>query len=123
VALATDAVLRIGAVVINTTDVERLSGFWTEVLGVEEARRAPGFIWLKPQNPGALRIGLQQVPDPTPGRRRLHLDSVVDDIEVATARILELGGSHVEDHEIPGFTWRVMADPDGNEFCIAAARG
>ena len=33
------------------------------------------------------------------------------------ARILDLGGSHLEDHEIEGFAWKVMADPEGNEFC------
>jgi catechol 2,3-dioxygenase-like lactoylglutathione lyase family enzyme len=120
VALSTAGVVRIGTVVINTTDVEALSRFWSELLGVEEAYRLAGFVWLKPQRPGAFQIAFQLVEDPTPGRRRLHLDSAVDDVETATARILELGGSHVEDHEIAGFAWRVMADPDGNEFCIAA---
>ncbi len=110
---------RIRSVVINTTDEERLAGFWAELLGVEVAQRSAGFVWLRPQRSGAFSIAFQRVAHPTEGRRRLHLDTSVSDLEAATARIVEIGGSHVEDHEVPGFAWRVMADPDGNEFCIA----
>jgi predicted enzyme related to lactoylglutathione lyase len=39
-------------------------------------------------------------------------------VDEARARIVKLGGSHLE--EIGGFRWKVMADPEGNEFCIAA---
>ncbi len=35
------------------------------------------------------------------------------------ARVLELGGSRIEDHEIMGFHWTVLGDPEGNEFCVA----
>ena len=117
--MAEDLIPRIRSVVINTTDEERLAKFWSELLGVEVVQRAHGFIWLKPQRPGAFSIAFQNVDHPTEGRRRLHLDTSVSDVEAATARIIEMGGSHVEDHEVPGFAWRVMADPDGNEFCIA----
>ena len=115
-----DAVIpQVRSVVINTTDEERLAGFWSELLGVEVAQRTGGFLWLRPQRPGAFSIAFQRVERPTEGRRRLHLDTSVGDLEAATARIIEMGGSHLEDHEVPGFAWRVMADPDGNEFCIA----
>ena len=114
-----DLIPRVRSVVINTTDEERLSAFWAELLGVEVAQRTEGFIWLKPQRPGAFSIAFQRVAQPTEGRRRLHLDTSVGDLEAATARIVEIGGTHLEDHEVPGFAWRVMADPDGNEFCIA----
>lgn len=43
----------------------------------------------------------------------------MSDLGTAKARIVERGGSEIESHEIAGFTWIVMADPDGNEFCIA----
>ena len=118
--MAEDLIPRIRSVVINTTDEERLATFWSQLLGVEVAQRAHGFIWLRPQRPGAFSIAFQQVAAPTEARRRLHLDTSVGDLEAATSRIVEMGGSHVEDHEVPGFAWRVMADPDGNEFCISA---
>jgi predicted enzyme related to lactoylglutathione lyase len=110
----------IGSVVINTTDHDTLVAFWSALLGVEVAHSIPPFFtWLKPQREGGISVAIQAVPDPTPGRRRLHLDMGVSDVDAAVARVLELGGSHVEDHEIEGFAWKVMADPDGNEFCIA----
>jgi catechol 2,3-dioxygenase-like lactoylglutathione lyase family enzyme len=117
--LADDLIPTVRSVVINTPDEERLAAFWAELLGVEVAHSTEGFLWLKPQRPGAFSIAFQRVANPTEGRRRLHLDTSVSDLEAATARIIAIGGSHIEDHEIPGFAWRVMADPDGNEFCIA----
>jgi predicted enzyme related to lactoylglutathione lyase len=107
------------SVVINATDVERLVAFWSALLGVEEAMRFPGFVWLRPQHEGGISVAIQEVASPTEGRNRLHLDTTVDDLDAAHQRIVELGGSHLEDHERAGFTWRVMADPEGNEFCIA----
>ncbi len=111
-------------VVINTTDTERLAKFWQEILGVGISRQfADFFIWLEPQQGQSVGLAFQKVPDPTPGRNRLHLDTLVEDIDRTRDRIESLGGSHVEDHEMSGFRWSVMADPDDNEFCIAKAPG
>jgi predicted enzyme related to lactoylglutathione lyase len=55
------------------------------------------------------------------GKNRLHLDLVVDDLDAATAEIEGLGGTWLEPgttHELEGFVWRLMADPEGNEFDI-----
>jgi predicted enzyme related to lactoylglutathione lyase len=105
---------------INTTDVPRLVKFWSEVLGVEVRHEYPDFTFLHAQTKGGISINFQRVPNPTEGRRRLHLDASVADLDAATERIIELGGAHLEDHGTPTFAWRVMADPDGNEFCISA---
>lgn len=112
------AVPSITSVVINTPDEERLAAFWAKLLSVEIAHRTEGFIWLEPQRPGGYSVAFQQVADPTPGRRRLHLDTAVGDMTAATDRIIALGGRHLETHTVPGLTWQVMSDPDGNEFCI-----
>jgi predicted enzyme related to lactoylglutathione lyase len=48
----------------------------------------------------------------------VHLDFTVTDLEVATSTVLELGGATVEEHSEGGVTARVMADPEGNEFCF-----
>ena len=112
----------VGSVVINTTDVARLTDFWSALLDVGIARQVGEyFTWLEPQHPGGISVALQKVSDPSEGRRRLHLDLAVDDMEAVTEHIATLGGSQVEDHEVGGFRWQVMADPDGNEFCIAPA--
>jgi predicted enzyme related to lactoylglutathione lyase len=116
-----ERVVRITTVVINVVDYEREKAFWSAVLGVGIAREIPGFFcWLQPQHEGGISVALQTVPDPTAGRNRLHLDTGVADLDAGQAGIIALGGSHLEDHEIGGFRWKVMADPEGNEFCIAA---
>lgn len=111
---------RIGSVVINALDHDLLVEFWSTLLGVEPTSSFPPF-WttLPAQRPGGVTLSIQAVPDPTPGRNRVHVDMEVDDIDATAAWIEELGGSFLEDHAIEGFAWKVMADPEGNEFCIA----
>ncbi|CAN5842084.1 VOC family protein [soil metagenome] len=116
---------RLGAIVINATDHDGLVAFWSELLDVGVARQVPGyFTWLEPQeSAGSVSVAVQRVDAPTEGRRRLHMDFGVDDVDAAVARVVELGGEHLEDQQVPGFAWKVMADPEGNEFCMAAVPG
>jgi len=61
------------------------------------------------------------VPESKAGKSRLHLDLVVADIEETTQQVGQLGGRWFEPgtaRELEGFTWRCMADPEGNEFDI-----
>lgn len=110
----------VGSVVINTDDPDRLAAFWTGLLGVGIARRSgPDFIWLEPQHEGGISVAFQKVDDPTDGRRRLHLDLYVDDLDKSVERALDLGATKVEEHTSGDFRWSVLADPDGNEFCLA----
>lgn len=110
----------VGSVVFNTTDPDRLAEFWMALLEVGIARRSgPWFIWLQPQHEGGISLAFQKVDDPTEGRRRLHLDSAVTDLEGSVERALGLGASIVEEHTVGDFSWTVLADPEGNEFCLA----
>jgi predicted enzyme related to lactoylglutathione lyase len=65
-------------------------------------------------------VSFHRVPDAKTVKNRLHLDLEVDDIGAATARIESLGSKRLpsDDFSEYGFSWRVMADPDGNEFCL-----
>ncbi len=106
--------------VINTDDPDRLAAFWTALLGVGIARRSGAyFIWLEPQRDGGISVAFQKVDEPTGGRRRLHLDMTVEDLDSSVTRALDLGASHIDDHTSGDFRWVVLADPDGNEFCLA----
>ena len=118
-----ERIARVATAVINVIDYQREKDFWSALLGVGVAREVPGFFcWLEPQHEGGISVALQKVPDPTPGRNRVHFDTGVADLEKAQEQIVELGGSHLEDHEVAGYRWKVMSDPEGNEFCIAAER-
>jgi predicted enzyme related to lactoylglutathione lyase len=116
------AVGRWGWLQVDCADPVRLATFWAEVLGVEvgEGFGEPvHYLGLEPASPGAPVTSFQRVPDPRTTKNRLHLDIEVADIDVATERILTLGGDqHGEDFAEHGFRWRVMADPEGNEFCL-----
>ena len=110
---------QVDSVVINVLDMARQKEFWGAVLGAEVANDFGQFVFFKPQRPGGVSVALQAVESATEGPRRVHVDLGVGDREAAKARVLELGGRHVADHHIGDFGWSIMADPEGNEFCIA----
>ncbi len=53
-----------------------------------------------------------------PGKNRVHFDSHVPDRLAEVARLVSLGATEVGVHNVPGLTWTVLADPDGNQFCV-----
>jgi predicted enzyme related to lactoylglutathione lyase len=110
---------QVDSVVINVLDMARQKEFWGAVLGAEVATEVASFVFFKPQRAGGVSVALQAVDTATEGTRRVHIDLGVGDRETAKARVLELGGRHVADHQIGDFGWSIMADPEGNEFCIA----
>ncbi len=114
--------MTVGSVMINVRDLDKQTAFWGAVLGSDIAQEIPGqFVWFEPQHSGGVMVALQAVERATEGPRRLHLDAMVSDVASARDRIIELGGSHLDDREMGGFRWTVMADPEHNEFCISAS--
>ena len=112
----------VGYLVIDSTDPQPLLPFWCGLLDVEVAADIGEgqFIVLSPTASG-LRISFQRVPEPKLGKNRLHLDLVVPDLDAATAEIEGLGGRWLEPgttRALDGYIWRIMADPEGNEFDI-----
>jgi predicted enzyme related to lactoylglutathione lyase len=110
---------QVDSVVINVLDMARQKEFWGAVLGAEVANDLGQFLFFKPQRSGGVSVALQKVDAATEGTRRVHIDLGVGDRDAAKARVLELGGRLVADHQIGDFGWSIMADPEGNEFCIA----
>jgi hypothetical protein len=64
-----------------------------------------------------------KVPEPKSSKNRLHLDLVSADIEADIARLVELGATRIADREEYGYTWTLMADPEGNEFDLGRDLG
>jgi predicted enzyme related to lactoylglutathione lyase len=113
----TVAIARFMAVTIDAVDARALASFWTALLDTEiEADLGDGqYIFLAGR--GGLELCLQRVPEPKASKNRVHLDLAVDDLEVATAHVIELGGTwDGEQRTFERDTWRTMADPQGNEF-------
>jgi predicted enzyme related to lactoylglutathione lyase len=112
----------VGYLVIDTVDPAPLTTFWCGLLDVRVATTIGEgqFVVLSPTKSG-LTIGFQRVPEAKAGKNRLHLDLIVEDLEKATTEIESLGGRWLEPgntRELEGFRWRIMADPEGNEFDI-----
>jgi predicted enzyme related to lactoylglutathione lyase len=110
-------------VVLDCTDAERLAPFWASILGFERRWSMGQFVGL--EDPGGERVGLilQQVPEPKVAKNRSHMDIGARDLEAEARRVEGLGGRRlVERREGPAH-WIVMADPEGNEFCLTEIDG
>lgn len=114
--------MKLITVVINTHNPNELAQFWMKILDVEISYSVPGdyFIWLKPQHEGGVSVAFQKVfDDPLPAKSRVHVDLRVEDRRAAIDQITDLGGTVVAEHSFDDFTWTIMADPEGNQFCVA----
>lgn len=110
--------LFVGSIVINTSDVERGTAFWCAALGYVVRDPDPTFrVLTDPERRWPL-IALQLTDKPKQGRNRVHLDLFTTDQEGEVARLETLGAT------LPSWTYPaeadfvVLADPDGNEFCV-----
>jgi predicted enzyme related to lactoylglutathione lyase len=114
---------RLGWVQIDCRDPMRLAAFWGAVFGLEVDNilgEPPHYVGLAKVGQDYPYINFQHVPEPKTVKNRLHFDIRIDDIEQATSQIEALGGRRLplEDFQEYGFRWRVMTDPEGNEFCL-----
>lgn len=111
----------IASITIDTADPRKLADFWTKALDTEIAQDWGEYLVLAPSSAGGPQLGLQRVDDAVPGKNRIHFDAVVEDRVAEVARLLSLGATEVAEHTVPGLTWTVLADPDGNQFCVGQA--
>ncbi|NYE94863.1 hypothetical protein FHU41_001084 [Psychromicrobium silvestre] len=121
--------LRLVQVNFKARDDSALGRFWAEALGWGLSSEGPGVTNIEPlgfnwPDPAAVCIDVVTVPDPETVRYRAHLDlatrSVAHQAELV-ARLLELGASlaDVGQGDVP---WTVLADPEGNVFCVLEPR-
>jgi hypothetical protein len=113
-------VLRLGNVTLDCARPEHLAQFWAAALGFTIGYSSPYFVELNSPHPGDPRFLLIQVPEPRTTKNRMHIDLKTEAREAEVARLVSLGATQGETHTEFGIVWTVMADPEGNEFCIAA---
>jgi len=107
-------------VTFDCADPARLASFWAAATGLRESWRHENDFLILGETPG-LCLGFQRVPEAKTVKNRVHLDWSSDGDAVAEIeRLLELGATVVDRQKMPqGFGWTVLANPDGNEFCVA----
>lgn len=105
--------MKITTVMINTKNPGRLAEFWKSLLGVDEDYKVGNFLWLKAMN-GSPAIGFQKVEDKKDTNQSVHIDILVDNKQLVTEKVQELGGSLIQEGSINN----IVADPEGNRFCV-----
>jgi catechol 2,3-dioxygenase-like lactoylglutathione lyase family enzyme len=112
------------AVAVDARDPEALAAFWCAALGSTVVRR-----WTDAHGTPYVEVGLvddvvllfQAVAEPTAGKNRLHLDvASTGDQRAELGRLVGLGAEVLD--VAPDHPWVVMADPEGNAFCVLPAR-
>ena len=117
------AVLR--EIVIDCNDPRVVADFWGQVLGWQVQESGDGDVWMSATGapfPDLLLV-FGQVPERKTIKDRIHLDvsPVGCDRDEEVARLIALGATRVDigQGEQP---WVVLADPEGNEFCVLGRR-
>ena len=119
------------AFILNVTfdaiDPARLAQFWSQVTGYDVVTADHDFAALHaPDERGVRNILFYPVEQPTQGKNRMHVDLAAREPIAEIARLIELGASLIDGGSADAPRWRegndtrwvVMADPEGNEFCL-----
>jgi Glyoxalase-like domain len=118
---------------IDCTDPGGLARFWCAVLDYEVQNEDEGIVTIgSPVMPGDKNrrgpvpptLTFAHVPEGKTVKNRLHLDVSPADREQdeEVRRLLRLGARHADVGQIGNESWVVLADPEGNEFCVLAGR-
>ena len=117
-----DMTSRLIALSFDANEPLRLARFWAEALRWEIGDESHDGVELLPTDGTALRIDFfRTVPEPKSQKNRVHLDlttASIDDQQDTVARLIEIGARHVDVGQGPDDKHVVLADPEGNEFCI-----
>ena len=108
-------------VVVDAEDPARLARWWAEALGYVIVHEEADEVEIRPDPHTLPGLLFTVVPDGKKGKNRLHLDLRPADQEAEVERLVDMGARPVDigQHDVD---WVVLADPEGNEFCVLAAR-
>ena len=118
--------IRFQALCVDAADPSKAADFWQAALGWRRTYEEPDEVVLEPPA-GSPEDGVSpdllflRVPEGKTVKNRLHIDLRPDDQAAEVARLEGLGARRVDVGQKPDVTWVVLADPDGNEFCVLRA--
>ena len=114
---------RVTQVAIDCADPPRLAEFWAAVLGYDITESDASVTSLEPPDRSGPGIDFIKVPEPKTAKNRLHLDLSPRDRDQPeeVERIVNLGARRIDIGQ-GSVSWVVLADPEGNEFCVLRTR-
>ena len=116
--------IRVGSIVIRVDDLARQVAFWTAALGyvARDAAASDDFALLAPPDGRGPNVSLDRVGSSLQIPPRIHLDLYADDRPAEVARLKTLGATEIHWDKRPvDADYVIMADPEGNRFCIVDA--
>jgi hypothetical protein len=126
--------VRIASVTFDCADALVLGRFWSAAIGrpldpdassgfaaigFASRRSRSGWASVPPDQEPTWTFA--RVPESKVAKNRLHFDLTAADLPAEVARLVELGATKVADMDEYGYTWTLMFDPEGNEFCVGQA--
>lgn len=112
--------VRLHHIVIDTHDLPGLARFWTQALGWKVLSEHEREIVIGTDDNAPVGICFMPVTDPKTVKNRVHLDltASAQDRDREIDRLLALGARRVDIGQTGEESWTVLADPEGNEFCV-----
>jgi predicted enzyme related to lactoylglutathione lyase len=110
-------ILKVECVTINASDPGALATFWAALIGGVPQEAGNGYVLVKPDD-GRVPLLFQQADGSGPQPAWVHVDCSAADPTAAIEEVCRLGGRVVERRSDGKFSWTVLADPEGNPFCI-----
>ncbi|HEX5828099.1 MAG TPA: VOC family protein [Candidatus Limnocylindrales bacterium] len=113
--------LRVTEVVIDCAEHGAVVDFWAAALDYERQDVNEQYVALAPREraPGLPPLLFQKVPEAKVVKNRVHLDFRAEDMHAEVGRLRGLGATWIAERTLGRLRWTVMADPEGNEFCVA----
>ena len=109
--------------VLDCADPDGLAEFWSAAIGYTTLGGAGSYVVLVDESGQQPKLLLQGVSEPKSGKNRMHFDIETPTVDEEVSRLEALGAKRLEADAIEehGTRWVVMADPEGNEFCVCNA--
>jgi hypothetical protein len=114
--------LRLDEVVMDCDDPCLLARFWSEALDYELTECDEDIAAIEDPTGSGPSVLFQRVPEKKSAKNRVHLDLSIGsgDLELAVDQLLSMGAKRVDSEDFRTRWWVVLADPEGNEFCVVS---
>jgi catechol 2,3-dioxygenase-like lactoylglutathione lyase family enzyme len=115
--------IRVGSIVLRVDDLERQTAFWAAALGyVPREENDDDFVLLRPRDGVGPNLSLDRHHSTVHIPPRIHLDLYAEDQPAEVRRLIGLGATEVQWDKRPADAdYVILADPEGNRFCVVDA--